>query len=55
LPFNYGPISEGGSVNIEIRPAVSADAQTCGRIIYEAFKGIAERNGFPNRFLLTGE
>ena len=37
-------------MNIEIRPAVPADAKTCGRIIYEAFKGIADRHGFPNHF-----
>lgn len=37
-------------MNIAIRPAVPADAQACGRIIYEAFKGIAERHGFPPHF-----
>jgi predicted N-acetyltransferase YhbS len=33
-----------------IRPAVTADAEDCGRIIYEAFKGIADRHGFPPDF-----
>jgi GNAT superfamily N-acetyltransferase len=31
-------------------PAVSADAETCGRIIYDAFKNIADRHGFPPHF-----
>ena len=34
-------------MNITIRPAVTADIEVCSRIIYEAFKGIAERHGFP--------
>lgn len=33
-----------------IRPAVAADATACGRIIYEAFKGINEAHGFPPDF-----
>jgi predicted N-acetyltransferase YhbS len=37
-------------VNITIRPAVTADAETCGRIIYEAFNGVAEQYGFPPHF-----
>jgi len=37
-------------VNIAIRPAAPADAETCGRIIYETFKSIAERHGFPPHF-----
>jgi predicted N-acetyltransferase YhbS len=31
----------------EIRPATPADNEACGRIIFEAFKGIADRHGFP--------
>src|SRR3712207_2250562 len=31
----------------QLRPASPADAEACGRIIFEAFKGIAERHGFP--------
>jgi predicted N-acetyltransferase YhbS len=31
----------------EIRPATPADAEACGRIIFEAFKGIADQHGFP--------
>lgn len=34
----------------ELRPATAADAETCGQIIYEAFKGIAEQHGFPPDF-----
>ena len=37
-------------MNVTIRPAVAADTETCGRIIYEAFKGIADRHGFPPHF-----
>ena len=29
------------------RPATAADADACGRIIYEAFKGIADAHSFP--------
>jgi hypothetical protein len=31
----------------EIRPATPADSEACGRIIFEAFRGIADRHGFP--------
>ena len=31
----------------EIRPATSADAEACGRIIFEAFRAIADQHGFP--------
>jgi GNAT superfamily N-acetyltransferase len=34
----------------KVRPAVASDASACGRIIYEAFKGIAEAHGFPPDF-----
>ena len=37
-------------MNIAIRPAVADDAQACGRIIYDAFKGITDRHGFPPHF-----
>ena len=37
-------------MNIRIRPAVAADIEVCSRIIYEAFKGIADRHGFPSDF-----
>lgn len=37
-------------MNIELRPVTSADAEECGRIIYEAFKSIAERHNFPLDF-----
>ncbi len=33
-----------------VRQVKSEDAPVCGRIIYEAFKGIAERHGFPPDF-----
>src|SRR5262245_1522347 len=37
-------------MNVTIRPAVAADVESCGRVIYEAFKGIADRHGFPSHF-----
>ena len=37
-------------MNVTIRAAAVADTEACGRIIYEAFKGIAERHGFPPHF-----
>lgn len=37
-------------MNITIRPAAAADTEVCGRIIYEAFKAIADRHGFPPHF-----
>jgi predicted N-acetyltransferase YhbS len=37
-------------VNLAIRPAVPGDAEACGRIIYEAFKEIADRHRFPPHF-----
>jgi len=37
-------------MNLTIRPAVASDAESCGRIIFEAFNGILERHGFPPQF-----
>ena len=37
-------------MNVAIRPAVPADAEACGRIIYDAFKEIADRHGFPPHY-----
>jgi predicted N-acetyltransferase YhbS len=37
-------------MNVHIRRANSADAEACGRVIYDAFKGIAIRHGFPPDF-----
>ena len=37
-------------MDIQIRPAAADDAQECGRIIYEAFKGLAERHNFRPDF-----
>ena len=37
-------------MNVTIRQAVSADTETCGRIIYDAFKNVADRHGFPRHF-----
>lgn len=37
-------------MNVTIRPAVAADSETCGRIIYDAFKDIRDRHGFPWHF-----
>jgi GNAT superfamily N-acetyltransferase len=33
-----------------IRPVVTDDAQACGRLIYDAFNGIADAHGFPQDF-----
>ena len=33
-----------------IRVATPADAEACGRVIYEAFRGVAEHHGFPPDF-----
>ncbi|HEX6979740.1 MAG TPA: GNAT family N-acetyltransferase [Alphaproteobacteria bacterium] len=35
---------------VNIRVATPSDADACGRIMYAAFKGIAERHGFPPDF-----
>jgi hypothetical protein len=33
-------------VNVAVRPAVPADAEACGRIIYEAFKIVVDALSF---------
>lgn len=35
---------------VDIRAARPADSEACGRIIYEAFRAIAEQHGFPPDF-----
>lgn len=37
-------------MEITLRPATPADAEECGRIIYEAFKGVSGRHGFRPDF-----
>ncbi|HEY0832296.1 MAG TPA: GNAT family N-acetyltransferase [Azospirillum sp.] len=37
-------------MTVTIRTAAPADAEACGHIIYEAFKGMGERHGFPPDF-----
>lgn len=37
-------------MGITLRPAAPGDAEECGRIIYEAFKGISGRHGFRPDF-----
>ena len=37
-------------MDLQIRPAADGDAVACGRIIYEAFKGISGRHNFPPDF-----
>ncbi|PWU17843.1 MAG: GNAT family N-acetyltransferase [Candidatus Rokuibacteriota bacterium] len=37
-------------MDIALRAPKEADVQGCGRLIYEAFKDIAERHGFPPAF-----
>ena len=38
-------------MEIELRPAAPADAPAASRIVYEAFKGIADRHAFPPAFV----
>ena len=35
---------------LHVRPAVVADADACGRIMHDAFRGVAEAHGFPPGF-----
>jgi predicted N-acetyltransferase YhbS len=37
-------------MDAKIRPAIAADAEACGRIIFEAFAGIADQHSFPRDF-----
>ena len=37
-------------MNITLRPARAADASECGRILYAAFKSVADAHGFPPDF-----
>ena len=37
-------------MDVKIRRATADDAEDCGRIVYEAFKGIADRHQFPPDF-----
>ncbi len=37
-------------MTLKLRPGVSADAMECGRIAFEAFKGIAAEHNFPQDF-----
>ncbi len=37
-------------MDVGIRPATAADVEACGRIIYEAFNGVAEQHRFPPDF-----
>ena len=43
-------VTERGDMTARIRAATEADAEPCGRIIFEAFKGIAEQHAFPLDF-----
>lgn len=37
-------------MQVAIRPATAADTEVCARIVYEAFRGIAEHHRFPPDF-----
>jgi predicted N-acetyltransferase YhbS len=37
-------------MDVTLRRAVPADIPECGRILYEAFAGLADRHGFPHDF-----
>jgi predicted N-acetyltransferase YhbS len=41
-------------MTLQLRPAEPADAEACGRIIFEAFRGIADQHGFPWDFPSVG-
>ena len=47
--YDFGLVKER-VMGVELRRTVAADAEVCSRIIYEAFKGIADRHGFPPAF-----
>jgi len=36
--------------DIQLRAAVPADAEICGRILFDAFGGVAQKHGFPSDF-----
>ncbi len=38
------------ATSVKVRPATPADTEACGRILFEAFKGIAERHRFQPDF-----
>ena len=38
------------AAEVTIREATPEDAEQCGRILYEAFHGIATQSGFPDDF-----
>ena len=40
-------------MSMQIRPVLPPDAEACGRIIYDAFQGIAASHGFPPDFPST--
>src|ERR671919_566807 len=40
-------------MTVRIRATTPSDAEACGRIIYGAFKEIADRHGFPPDFPAT--
>jgi predicted N-acetyltransferase YhbS len=40
----------GATVELKLRRGVPADSAECGRICFEAFKGIADRHNFPQDF-----
>jgi predicted N-acetyltransferase YhbS len=42
--------SERQRMAVQLRPIIPADAEICGRIIHEAFKGISERHNFRPDF-----
>ena len=37
-------------MNVTLRPPIPGDADACGRIMYEAFGGIADQHAFPRDF-----
>src|SRR5437764_4549246 len=40
-------MNEGLAAQVVVREATAADADSCGRIFYDAFESIASRHNFP--------
>lgn len=40
-------IAEWWDMTMELRPVQIGDIQTCGKVMYEAFKDISQRHNFP--------
>jgi GNAT superfamily N-acetyltransferase len=48
--LSISPNQEESAVDVKLRPGTPEDAETCGRICYEAFGAIARQHTFPPDF-----